>query len=165
MASQNMKFIPWPITTVFIIIVAYSQSSQPQINFKGRTGSSAILSCNFSTELLSEYPHVEWRRYYGIVFEKSDEGLYQAEEYKDRIDVPEDKLLNGDCSLVINNIKPEDAGVYEAFLVVKQESPPQSKRVFLQRVEDGDDSPERELDPKEPKDERKANESIHVIFI
>ncbi|XP_066525688.1 V-set domain-containing T-cell activation inhibitor 1-like [Hoplias malabaricus] len=141
-----------------------SQFSQPQINITIRTGSSGIFPCNLknniSTQSFSESPHVEWYTVSGTVFERSDEGLYQAEAYKDRVDVPKDKLLIGDCSLVIKSVRAEDAGVYESYLVVKQmESSLQFKRVFLQKVVlSVDDPPEREL---RPEDEREANPLDH----
>ncbi|KAL6473504.1 hypothetical protein MHYP_G00170650 [Metynnis hypsauchen] len=62
--------------------------------------------------------------------------LYQGEGYEGRVDVPEDHLLKGNCSLVLKNVRPEDAGVYESFLLVRRKKRSlRSKRVFLQRVE------------------------------
>ncbi|XP_036416199.1 uncharacterized protein LOC118800142 [Colossoma macropomum] len=96
------------------------------------------------TEPASQTPHVEWRTISETVFERRGGELYQGEGYEDRVDVPEDHLLKGDCSLVLKNVRPEDAGVYESFLLVRRKKRSlTSKRVFLQSVElSVDDVPE-----------------------
>ncbi|KAI4901084.1 hypothetical protein NFI96_015063 [Prochilodus magdalenae] len=92
-----------------------------------RVGSSAVLPCDWRN-VSSSHPHVEWRTISETVLEREGEELYQGEGYEDRVDVPEDKLLKGNCSLVLKNIRPGDAGVYESFLL-------QSRRVLIQTVE------------------------------
>ncbi|XP_066525453.1 butyrophilin subfamily 1 member A1-like isoform X2 [Hoplias malabaricus] len=125
-------------------------SAQPPISISVRVGSSALLPCDWrkvsSEQSSSESPYVEWRTISGTVLERRGEELYQSEEYEGRVDVPEDQLLKGDCSLVLKNVRAEDAGIYESYLVVKQKKKSiQSKRVYLQSVElSVDDSPENE---------------------
>ena len=97
-----------------------------------RVGSSAVLPCDWRS-VSTQSPHVEWRTISETVFERMGVELYQGEGYEDRVDVPEDHLLKGNCSLVLKNVRPEDAGVYESFLSVKEGV--HSKWVFLQSVE------------------------------
>ncbi|XP_066525739.1 butyrophilin subfamily 1 member A1-like [Hoplias malabaricus] len=115
-------------------------SAESQISISVRLGSSALLPCDWrkvsSEQSSSQSPHVEWRTFTETVLERRGEELYQSEEYKGRVDVPEDQLLKGNCSLVLKNVRAEDEGVYKSYLVVKQkkESVP-SKHVYLQSVE------------------------------
>ncbi|KAL6473478.1 hypothetical protein MHYP_G00170390 [Metynnis hypsauchen] len=81
-------------------------------------GSSAVLPCN-SRNVSIQSPHVEWRTYAETVFERRGGDLYQGEGYEDCVDMPEDHLLKEDCSLELKNNRPEDAGVYESFLLVR----------------------------------------------
>uniref|UniRef100_A0AAR2KRN4 Ig-like domain-containing protein n=1 Tax=Pygocentrus nattereri TaxID=42514 RepID=A0AAR2KRN4_PYGNA len=114
-----------------------------RIFMSARVGSSAVLPCDWRN-VSTQSPHVEWRTYTETVFERRGEELYQGEGYKERVDVPEDHLLKGDCSLELKNVRPEDAGVYESFLLVRRTKRSlRTKRVFLQSVElSVDDAPE-----------------------
>lgn len=58
------------------------------------------------------------------VFERKGAELYEGEGYKNRVDVPQDKLLKGNCSLVLQNVRVTDAAVYRSSLVVKQTEKP-----------------------------------------
>ncbi|XP_066525416.1 uncharacterized protein [Hoplias malabaricus] len=117
--------------------------AETPILISARVGSSVILPCDWRN-VSSQNPHVEWRTFVETVLERRGTELYQAEEYEGRVDVPEDKLLKGNCSLVLKNVKAEDEGVYESYLVVKRTKRAlQSKRVFLQSVElSVDETPE-----------------------
>ncbi|XP_066525771.1 uncharacterized protein [Hoplias malabaricus] len=122
-------------------------SAQPQINITATVGSSAVLPCDWRNvtkiQSSSQSPHVRWRIISETVFERQGEKLYQGEGYEGRVDVPEDQLLKGNCSLVLNNVSAEDAGVYESYLVVKRSKRALApKRVFLHRVELSVDAPE-----------------------
>ncbi|KAL6473507.1 hypothetical protein MHYP_G00170680 [Metynnis hypsauchen] len=64
-------------------------------------GSSAVLPCDWrhiaTTESASQTPHVV--SFAGTVFGRRGPECYQGEGYEDRVDIPEDHLLKGDCSL------------------------------------------------------------------
>ncbi|XP_047675973.1 uncharacterized protein LOC125145774 isoform X3 [Tachysurus fulvidraco] len=45
-----------------------------------------------------------------------DNDSYQGEGYEGRVDVPEDELRKGNCSLVMKNISVTDAGIYRSYL-------------------------------------------------
>ncbi|XP_066525022.1 butyrophilin subfamily 2 member A2-like [Hoplias malabaricus] len=128
------------VFTLSLATCTGSVSEQPQISISVRVGSSAVLPCDWrnisSPETFSESLHVQWRTFSGTVFERSGEEQYQGEGYEGRVDVPEDQLLKGNCSLVLKKVTDEDEGVYESYLLVRREqSSLQSEHVFLQRVE------------------------------
>ncbi|KAL7858730.1 hypothetical protein AOLI_G00188320 [Acnodon oligacanthus] len=119
-------------------------SAQSQIFISARVGSSVVLPCDWRN-VSKQSPHVEWRTFAETVFERMGGELYQAEGYEGRVDVPEDKLQRGDCSLELKNIRPADEGVYESYLLVRRNKRSlNSKRVFLQSVElSVDETPEK----------------------
>ncbi|KAL6473501.1 hypothetical protein MHYP_G00170620 [Metynnis hypsauchen] len=127
----------------FILLLAScagSLSTQSRIFMSVRVGSPAVLPCDWrniaTTESASQSPHVVWRTFAETVFERKGVELYQGEGYEDRVNVPEDNLLKGNCSLELKNVRPEDAGVYESFLLVRRTKRSlRSKRVFLQSVQ------------------------------
>uniref|UniRef100_A0A3B1J0I4 Ig-like domain-containing protein n=1 Tax=Astyanax mexicanus TaxID=7994 RepID=A0A3B1J0I4_ASTMX len=109
------------------------RDSPSPILITARVGSLAVLPCDCSEIMSSEKPLIVWRTYTETVFERLGEEHYEGEGYKDRVDVPEDKLKKGNCSLVLKEVKAEDAGVYESYLMVKRSI--QTKRELIQRVD------------------------------
>ncbi|KAM9496316.1 uncharacterized protein Hap1MRO34_024885 isoform 2-T2 [Clarias gariepinus] len=83
-----------------------------------RVGSTAVLPCEWNVPV--QTPHVQWNTDTEIVFERKGEQLFQGEGYENRVDVPEDKLLEGNCSLVLKNVSVTDAGFYQSHLSVKR---------------------------------------------
>ncbi|KAK1788602.1 hypothetical protein P4O66_002684 [Electrophorus voltai] len=67
---------------------------------------------------------------------RKGEESYQGEGYVNRVNVPGDMLLKGNCSLVMKELRHDDAGVYESYLLVKRPKRAlHSERVFIQRIE------------------------------
>ncbi|KAF5885532.1 programmed cell death 1 ligand 1-like, partial [Clarias magur] len=100
-----------------------------------RVGSTAVLPCEWRNVPV-QTPHVQWNTDTDIVFERKGEQLFEGEGYEDRVDVPQDKLLEGNCSLVLKNVSVTDAGVYQSYLSVKRMKRASStKWVLVQRVE------------------------------
>ncbi|KAL7858740.1 hypothetical protein AOLI_G00188420 [Acnodon oligacanthus] len=134
-------------TTVILSIAAFAGSLPvpSHIFISARVGSSAVLPCDWRN-VSTQSPHVVWQTISETVFERRGEALYQGEGYEDRVDVPEDQLLKGDCSLELKNVRPEDAGMYESFLLVRRRKRSlRTKRVFLQSVElSVDEKPEED---------------------
>ncbi|KAI4901080.1 hypothetical protein NFI96_015061, partial [Prochilodus magdalenae] len=130
-------------------LMCFAACVDSRIFMSARVGSSAVLPCDWRN-VSSSHPHVEWRTISETVFERQGEDLYQGEGYEDRVDVPEDKLLKGNCSLVLKNIRPGDAGVYESFLLVSRKKRSlRSKRVLIQSVElSVDETPEESFGEK-----------------
>uniref|UniRef100_A0A3B1KA04 CD276 antigen homolog n=1 Tax=Astyanax mexicanus TaxID=7994 RepID=A0A3B1KA04_ASTMX len=144
METMNIKSsLLCSVVIVWLAVCVDSQSDQSRVFMTARVGSSVVLPCEWR-DALSPSPHVEWRTFTETVFERLGEEHYEGEGYKDRVDVPEDKLKKGNCSLVLKEVKAEDAGVYESYLLVKRvKRALSSKRVFVQSVElSVDESPE-----------------------
>ncbi|KAF7702522.1 hypothetical protein HF521_001805 [Silurus meridionalis] len=62
--------------------------------------------------------------------------IYEGEGYENRVDVPQDNLLKGNCSLVLKKVRILDAGFYESHLSVKRmKRASTTKWVLLQSIE------------------------------
>ncbi|KAK2834044.1 hypothetical protein Q7C36_014745 [Tachysurus vachellii] len=87
-------------------------------NITAQEGSTAVLPCKWS-DLPVQTPHVQWFIDSEIVFERKGKESFDGEGYEGRVDVPEDELLKGNCSLVLKNVSVTDAAVYRSSLLVK----------------------------------------------
>ncbi|XP_062873091.1 uncharacterized protein LOC134334542 isoform X2 [Trichomycterus rosablanca] len=90
-----------------------SFSEQPQINIIARVGSTALLPCKCNTGYL--IPHVEWAIYLKTVFERLGDISYPGKRYEGRVDVPEDELNKGNCSLVLKDVNVDDENIYRCY--------------------------------------------------
>ncbi|KAG9281427.1 hypothetical protein AMEX_G4265 [Astyanax mexicanus] len=129
MISSRRALLLWCITC----------TAQSQTFMSVGNGSSAVLPCDWRNKSINpsnQSLYIEWRTFSGTVFERRGKEHYEGEGYEGRVDVPEDKLKKGNCSLVLKEVKAEDAGVYQSYLLVNREKRSlQSKRVFIQSVE------------------------------
>ena len=94
-------------------------------------GSQAVLPCSWKSELnVINNPicHIQWQTPASTVFEQRGTQRWEASEFKGRLVVPEDKLDQGDCSLILNDVQHGDVGLYESYVVVMKQ------RIFIQRV-------------------------------
>ncbi|MCJ8750391.1 hypothetical protein PDJAM_G00263930 [Pangasius djambal] len=94
-------------------------SAEAEISVSGQVGSTAVLPCELQP-VGTETPHIRWRIDSEIVFERVGEESYRAEGYKGRVDVPEEELRKGNCSLVLQNLTLTDAGVYTSYQIVRR---------------------------------------------
>ncbi|XP_062866916.1 uncharacterized protein LOC134329278 [Trichomycterus rosablanca] len=87
--------------------------SEDQINITARVSSTALLPCKCNTE----YPisHVEWAIDFETVFERLGDISYHGEGYEGRVDVPEDELNKGNCSLVLKDVRINDESIYRCY--------------------------------------------------
>ncbi|KAF4081714.1 hypothetical protein AMELA_G00164400 [Ameiurus melas] len=108
------------ITTSFysICIVLGTVCVIPEFTVSGHVGSTAVLPCDLESEDTGT-PHIRWDIGSEIVFERHGEATYQGEGYEGRVDVPEEELRKGNCSLVLRNLKPTDAAVYRSSQIVR----------------------------------------------
>ncbi|KAI5612979.1 hypothetical protein C0J50_4221 [Silurus asotus] len=83
-----------------------------------QVGSTAVLPCDWR-HLSIQTPHVEWRAGDEIVFERKGKESFQGKGYEGRVDVPEEELLKGNCSLVLKNVSVTDETLYSSYIVVK----------------------------------------------
>ncbi|KAF7702520.1 hypothetical protein HF521_001803 [Silurus meridionalis] len=82
-----------------------------------QVGFTTILPCQI-TNPLTQIPHIQWRTDTEVVFERWNSKSYTGEGYEDRLDVPENKLLRGNCSLILKNIRESDEGIYRSYQLV-----------------------------------------------
>lgn len=66
------------------------------------------------------------------MFEQNGEQRWQASEFEGRLEVPGEKLWEGDCSLILRDVQFGDVGLYESFMVVDRTR--RKRRVFIQSV-------------------------------
>ncbi|XP_070840660.1 galectin 17 [Chaetodon trifascialis] len=117
-------------------LVDSSSASSSTRSIISRVGNQAVLPCSWKSRLGEEAPsicHVQWATPPGIVFEQQGQNKWQAEEFRDRAEVPQDKLGSGDCSLIISDVQIGDTGRYESFMVVDGVKSTKT-RVFIQSV-------------------------------
>ncbi|KAF7702531.1 hypothetical protein HF521_001814 [Silurus meridionalis] len=82
-----------------------------------QVGSTAVLPCDWR-HLSIQTPHVEWSIGRETVFERKGKKSFQGERYEGRVDVPEEELLKGNCSLVLKNVSVTDEARYSSYMVV-----------------------------------------------
>ncbi|XP_047675913.1 uncharacterized protein LOC125145767 [Tachysurus fulvidraco] len=92
-------------------------------------GSTVVLPCDWS-HLYIKTPYVQWFIDFETVFERKGKDSYQGEGYEGRVDVPEDELLKGKCSLVMKNIRFSDTGIYSSSMLITDTQEP----VLVQKV-------------------------------
>ncbi|MCJ8735557.1 hypothetical protein PDJAM_G00248390 [Pangasius djambal] len=128
------------MTSVFSICIVLGTmcvsllSAEAEISVPGQVGSTAVLPCELQP-VGTETPHIRWRIKSEDVFERVGEDTYRAEGYKGRVDVPEEELLKGNCSLVLQNLTLTDAGVYTSYQIVRRSKRSvKTKREEISRV-------------------------------
>ncbi|KAM9496520.1 uncharacterized protein Hap1MRO34_026620 [Clarias gariepinus] len=92
-------------------------------------GSTVVLPCEWR-DLSVQTPHVVWTIEREVVFERKGKDSLQDEGYEGRVDVPEDELLKGNCSLVLKNVRVTDEAEYRSSMLLEHPK----KFVFVQEV-------------------------------
>ncbi|KAF5884812.1 uncharacterized protein DAT39_022809, partial [Clarias magur] len=100
------------------------------IRVSAEVGSTVVLPCELK-DLSIQTPHVEWTIGPDTVFERQGKVTFQAEGYEGRVDVPEDELLKGNCSLVLKTVRLTDEAEYRSSMLVKDTKEP----VLVQKVQ------------------------------
>ena len=106
------------------------------LSVNSTVGNQVVLPCSWKSRLGEVAPpacHIQWKTPANTVFEQRGEQKWQAVEFKDRVEVPEEKLGSGDCSLIINDVQIKDTGRYESFLLMDGVMS-EKTRVFIQSV-------------------------------
>lgn len=92
-----------------------------------------MLPCTFKSSVSS--PYVQWRTDSEVVFERRRVELYEGPGYEDRVDVPEDQLREGNCSLVLKKIRKSDEGIYKSYLLLRRGKRSDSDWSLIQSVQ------------------------------
>ncbi|XP_062855784.1 CD276 antigen homolog [Trichomycterus rosablanca] len=119
-------FLLYICTAILVVSCDGISSEEPLINVNATVGSTALLPCNCTTEP-GKTPHVEWIIDTETVFEREGGDSYHGEGYEGRVDVSEDELNKGNCSLVLKNVTVNDENVYKCSLMVNSEQRPIQK--------------------------------------
>ncbi|XP_047675922.1 uncharacterized protein LOC113647087 isoform X2 [Tachysurus fulvidraco] len=105
------------------------------LQISASVGSTVVLPCDWS-HLFIKTPYVKWFINKKTVFERKGKDSYQGEGYEGRVDVPEDGLLKGNCSLVMKNISVSDTEIYiSAMLITDTQESVLVQKVKLSVVE------------------------------
>ncbi|KAK3526686.1 hypothetical protein QTP70_031467 [Hemibagrus guttatus] len=132
------------------------------LQISARVGSTAVLPCEWRN-LSIQTPHVQWVIDSETVFERKGKELNQGKGYEGRVDVPQDELLKGNCSLVLKNVTVTDAGIYSSFMLVKDTQEPVLVQKIKLSVDDGI-SDERGSSP-EDSDSHQTGGNIWIIWL
>ncbi|XP_013879377.1 galectin 17 [Austrofundulus limnaeus] len=106
------------------------------ISVTSKAGSRVVLPCSWKPHRAEVSPsacHVQWVSPPFTVFEQRSEDKWQAKEFDGRLEVPEETLGSGNCSLIIKDVQIRDTGSYESFMVVDGARSGKT-RVLLQSV-------------------------------
>ncbi|XP_031734722.1 uncharacterized protein LOC116400800 [Anarrhichthys ocellatus] len=116
-------------------LVDSSSSSSRLLSVTSKVGNRAVLPCSWKQrlQLTPSACHVQWATPADTVFEMNGNDKWEAEEFEGRVEVPEEKLGSGNCSLIINDVQIGDSGRYESFMVVDGMMAMKTK-VFIQGV-------------------------------
>ncbi|KAM9496326.1 uncharacterized protein Hap1MRO34_024962 [Clarias gariepinus] len=119
------------ITTLLYVlyILCLDSINAAQLSVTAPVGSTVVLPCEWR-DLSVQTPHVVWTIEHEVVFERKGKDSLQAEGYEGRVDVPEDELLKGNCSLVLKNVRVTDEAEYRSSMLLEHPK----KSVLVQEV-------------------------------
>lgn len=102
---------------------------------RSEVGMEAVLPCEWDSQkaVPNAAPYIQWQTLRNMVFERMGSAQFQAEDFQNRADVPENVLEKGNCSLHLSDIRFSDAGLYECYLVVGATG--NKRRIFIQSVQ------------------------------
>ncbi|XP_016393460.1 uncharacterized protein LOC107727928 isoform X1 [Sinocyclocheilus rhinocerous] len=118
---------------LWLIICVSSSPLSVVVHMSSKVGLPAVLPCSVASHLDSDHtPHIQWQTISYSVFERMGQEQFQGEAYRDRADVPEELLVRGNCSLFLQDVRFNDAGIYESYLVYGESNI--KNRIFIQSV-------------------------------
>ncbi|XP_072562045.1 uncharacterized protein [Paramormyrops kingsleyae] len=78
-------------------------------------------------------PHLQWQTPEETVFEQKGSITFQGIGYEGRVEMLQDMLFEGDCSLKLREARFTDAGLYESFLITEHKR--RMMRSFIKSVQ------------------------------
>lgn len=121
MCTQNYSIhCKTSLLCVYILWIVYCASSEV---ISTEVGLTAVLPCVINNTQIQR-PRVCWRTDSEIVIERWNGMSYVAKGYEGHVDISEEALLKGNCSLVLKNVRKSNAGIYQSYMLVRNEKPP-----------------------------------------
>ncbi|XP_046714703.1 uncharacterized protein LOC124392062 [Silurus meridionalis] len=109
-------------------------SADTHITVEAHVGSTALLPCRLS-KVFTQTSVIQWRAENKVVFERSFNGANVSEGYEGRVDVPENELRKGNCSLVLKDVRITDHAFYKSFVVELVEATNTGKATKINTVQ------------------------------
>ncbi|KAJ4927965.1 hypothetical protein JOQ06_015765 [Pogonophryne albipinna] len=135
--AENRFFLQLQCFLIGSLVDSFSLSSATSpLSVTFKVGNQAVLPCSWKQRLGEVAPstcYIQWTSPADTVFELQGEKKWQADEFQGRMEVTEEKLKSGDCSLVISDVQIGDTGRYESFMLVDGVRSAKTK-VFIQSV-------------------------------
>ncbi|XP_029932708.1 coxsackievirus and adenovirus receptor-like [Myripristis murdjan] len=103
-----------PISTIRLEVV------DPALNLKAHPGDNVTLSCQAPDVDIAA---AEWSRtdmkeleYVFLSVDGHIDSVYQHPSFKNRVELKDKEMKNGDLSVILKNVKKEDSGTYECLI-------------------------------------------------
>ncbi|XP_076737118.1 butyrophilin subfamily 2 member A1-like [Maylandia zebra] len=112
-------FLGWTLLSVRLLVCASQVSLSDQKNVTAESGQNVTLTCRAPNNIQT----VEWRRAdlgdeYVFLYRDGRKTLVrQHPSFKDRVDLKDKQMKDGDVSLILNNVTINDTGTYECRVV------------------------------------------------
>ncbi|XP_063325809.1 uncharacterized protein LOC134624716 isoform X1 [Pelmatolapia mariae] len=112
-------FVPW-----IILSVTLASGSDDKINIRAESGQNITLPCrahnNQKPIIVVEWIRSDLGAGYALLFQ--DEHFvpdHQHPSFKNRVNLQDKQMKDGDVSLILNNVTPADSGTYECHVVTR----------------------------------------------
>ncbi|XP_026019062.1 nectin-4-like [Astatotilapia calliptera] len=108
-------FLGWTLLSVRLLVCASQVSLSDQKNVTAESGQNVTLPCRAPNNIQT----VEWSRadlgddYVFLYRDERKTLVHQHPSFKDRVDLQEKQMKDGDVSLILNNVTINDTGTYE----------------------------------------------------
>ncbi|XP_007544493.1 sodium channel subunit beta-2-like [Poecilia formosa] len=123
---------------VLVLVSGISYTFSGQIDITVKPGQEAILPCRLTNSGLIKV--VDWTRDdlgsdSVLLFRSPQFVTYQQQSFKDQVDLKDRQMKNGDVSLVLRNVAPEDRGTYKCQVVYDEANKRNLKHVCIVNLE------------------------------
>ncbi|KAJ8273735.1 hypothetical protein GJAV_G00104960 [Gymnothorax javanicus] len=118
---------------LFPWLIHQSAATLPNLVLSSKVGQEVTLPCNWTSYIRTSpgpaSPYLWWETPLESVFELQGDEQFEGPDYKGRVVVEPQRFEEGDCSLLLKEVRFSDAGHYESFVAVRR------RRRFIRSVE------------------------------